>query len=384
MHTIEGSWDEFNQRHILKLLKQRHTLPKHAYAIFDWDNTSIFGDIQEAVFAHQLRTLCFGMCPEQFAQVIALDVPQHTPFATPLLETPLLDQNEKPLCAYTLCQDLVRAYTALYTSHTHQSPLDPNSEDAQELIAKAFVLYKNIEHTFDARIAYPWISRMLTGLKPAQVQEMTRAAITWERLQPVGEYTVKSPNIPSSSGVVHAHIKTGLRMSPEVRSFYRSLQDCGIATWVCSASSLEVVRTFASSPEYGYRVPPDQVLAMHYALNKDGVFTPHFKAGYEQTQGVGKTRTIQAQIPQACDHGPCLVAGDSEGDIDMMTSFDDTRIALLFDRKNKNKDVVAFAQQALQTRHMRQHKHQNRIKLIQGRDEHTGLLIAQPRSITHT
>ncbi len=38
----------------------------NAYAVFDWDNTSIFADIQEYLFIYQIDQLAFKMQPEDF------------------------------------------------------------------------------------------------------------------------------------------------------------------------------------------------------------------------------------------------------------------------------------------------------------------------------
>jgi len=55
---------------------------KPPYAVFDWDNTSIFLDIEEAVLVYQLQNLRFGATPQQLDTAIRLNIP-HKAFNAP-------------------------------------------------------------------------------------------------------------------------------------------------------------------------------------------------------------------------------------------------------------------------------------------------------------
>ena len=75
MGTIPGSisenWDPFNQERIGNLIKTcgnegpSWNAIKPPYAVFDWDNTSVFLDIQEATLVYQLENLIFRVTPDQ-------------------------------------------------------------------------------------------------------------------------------------------------------------------------------------------------------------------------------------------------------------------------------------------------------------------------------
>ena len=50
--------------------------PAHTYyAVFDFDNTTAFLDIEEAVMIYQLEHLLFAMTPQELKSVIFKDIP---------------------------------------------------------------------------------------------------------------------------------------------------------------------------------------------------------------------------------------------------------------------------------------------------------------------
>jgi len=54
----------------------RHYDPKRKpYAVFDWDNTCIMNDCEEALMMVQIDRLAFDLSPEEFATVVRQDVP---------------------------------------------------------------------------------------------------------------------------------------------------------------------------------------------------------------------------------------------------------------------------------------------------------------------
>lgn len=48
---------------------------KRPYAVFDWDNTSIMNDCEEALLMHQINTLSFKLTPAEFSAITRQNVP---------------------------------------------------------------------------------------------------------------------------------------------------------------------------------------------------------------------------------------------------------------------------------------------------------------------
>jgi hypothetical protein len=45
------------------------------YAVFDWDNTSIMNDCEEALLMYQINHLAFKLSPTEFSAIIRQNVP---------------------------------------------------------------------------------------------------------------------------------------------------------------------------------------------------------------------------------------------------------------------------------------------------------------------
>ena len=76
-----GKWAPVSQQRLQAVIDEvgsasrKYNPNKRPYAVFDWDNTSIMNDTEEALFMYQINTLSFAMPPEVFAQAIREGVP---------------------------------------------------------------------------------------------------------------------------------------------------------------------------------------------------------------------------------------------------------------------------------------------------------------------
>ncbi|RYF04162.1 MAG: hypothetical protein EOO40_11460, partial [Deltaproteobacteria bacterium] len=60
-----GRWQPRNHAQLQNFLCKVSPLSQPKTAVFDWDNTCIFGDIGEATFHHQLQQLQLRLPPTQ-------------------------------------------------------------------------------------------------------------------------------------------------------------------------------------------------------------------------------------------------------------------------------------------------------------------------------
>ncbi|GAA0181108.1 hypothetical protein SH2C18_36870 [Clostridium sediminicola] len=63
--------------------------------------------------------------------------------------------------------------------------------------------------------------------------------------------------MPEKVGVVSIDYKSGLRLLPEQQNLIKTLRDNGIEVYICSASFVDVVKTLAGNPKYGYNLPEE-------------------------------------------------------------------------------------------------------------------------------
>ncbi|WP_235846220.1 haloacid dehalogenase-like hydrolase [Morganella psychrotolerans] len=232
-------------------------------------------------------------------------------------------------------------------------------------------LYAAIGGTFQHDVSYPWVTYLFKNMTPEQVADITEKTITWQQAQPVESVTWQSPeSLQGLAGVVDISWHNGFRLVPEMQDLYQVLQKSGIDVYVISASNLEVIKSVVIQPPY--LVPDSQVFAMHLFRTKENKLTADLDPAYPQTQGKGKTETIR-QFIQAkyAGKGPLLVAGDSEGDQNMMSDFPDTEVVLIINRLRSPDSIIGkLSQQAVSEYGQKEAK-----VLLQGRNDNTGVFV---------
>ena len=140
------------------------------------------------------------------------------------------------------------------------------------------------------------------------------------------------------------------------------------------ASFVDVVRTFASNPKYGYNIPENHIIAMELERNKNGIILDEYRKGYDQTQNKGKTKNIQRFLISKYGYGPILVGGDSDGDYAMLRDFPDTKIGIIINRC-KSGPIGELSRVAVQSKGSTKAKY-----FLQGRDDNDGEFVSRSAS----
>jgi phosphoserine phosphatase len=371
----DHNWDKFNKAQLEKLLATHgktsasYNPAKPPYAVFDWDNTMVFLDIEEATLIYQLQNLKFNMTPAQMDKALRMNIPA-TNFKA--------DYNNaagQPVNIDLAAADAVESYTWIYNNYQGLKgslPLNVVKENPHYMnfITKVRYLYEAIGDTFDVSVSYPWVLYLFTGLNEQQVRKMTQETADWQLTQPVEKVKWTSPaSLPGKAGVVSVSWKNGLRLVPEMQDLFRAFRAAGIDIWICSASFVDVVKEISSNPKYGYHSPDSRVIAMELERDANGVIQTEFRRGYDQTQGKGKTKAIERFLVSKYGYGPIFVAGDSEGDMNMMQDFADTKLVLIVNRL-KGKDIDKLSRVAAAN-----YGKDDPKVLPQGRDDNKGTFV---------
>ncbi len=369
------NWDPYNRVSIEKLLEsygkdsQGYNPDKRPYAVFDWDNTMVFLDIEEATFIYQLENLRYGATPEQMNAALRMQVPL-TDFSKAYNNA-----AGQSLNIDLVAGDAADSYAWLYANYKGlkgSMPIEEIKKDPHYMnfIAKTRYLYDAIGDTFDVSVSYPWVLYQFAGMNEKQVRQLVNETIEWQLKQPVEKVKWTSPaSLPGAAGVVSVSWKNGLRLVPEMQDLFRAFREAGIDIWICTASFVDVVKEISSNPKYGYFGLEDRVVGMELERDAAGMIQVEFRQGYDQTQGKGKTKAIERFIVSKYGYGPIFVAGDSEGDMNMMQDFPDTKLVLIINRL-KGKDIATLSKQAFES----YGKPDPRV-LLQGRNDNTGLFV---------
>ncbi len=368
-----GKWDPNTRMKIQKMIDtygrkgQNYDPSKRPYAVFDWDQTCIFNDTQEAMFRYMIDNLLFKATPESFAAAIRQDVPGDN------FGKDYNNQAGRAVNIERITADLDSDYRFLYDNYVNgrKMTLDEVKKTPEYLDfrAKLAYLYEAIGGTFSAEISYPWVLYLFAGLTEDEVRAIAEKSNDVALGDRLGTYNIQSPkDLPGQAGEISLDgYKYGLRLVPEMSNLMNVLRDNGFDVYVCSASHEAVVKVFASLPKYGYGVPPENVIAMRTKMDNGKYLGEYnYSDDYPQTQQKGKVTAIEKFLVSKYGYGPTFVAGDSQGDFNMASEFEDTKMSLIINRVRKD-DFGKLGLQAEKEMNQEIPRY-----VIQGRDENIG------------
>ncbi|MCB9476106.1 MAG: hypothetical protein H6685_04490 [Deltaproteobacteria bacterium] len=327
--------------------------PDAPVAVFDFDNTTVFGDFGEQVFRHQVDRLVFGMTPEHFAKRMPDNPRGITHVAEKFGGAAIND----------LAADIADAYAVLHGAYeglgggssleeTRRLPEYPEFRAKFNLLFDALIETPGIGKIY----AYPWSIQIFAGMTRRRLHELSHSVWEHELRAPIGVIDLESPaNLKSRSGVQRTRVLSGIRVVDETARLYRALRAAGFHVYIVTASFQEIITPLAYEFEHPYFVGRDRVCgtrlmpAEHIdngppvddaaeatpvaGPDDEWTFTDELdtRHGYAVTYGPGKVQVIDSVIGRA----PVLVAGDSDTDFEMLVEYPETRVRLLIDRGSR-------------------------------------------------
>jgi len=265
---IQGNWDKFNRAQLNKMMalygntNPNYNPAKKPYVVFDWDNTCVFLDTQEAALIYQLEHLLFKMTPAQMNNAIRMGLSNKD------FDKDYNNAAGQPVNIDKIAPDIVKSYTWLYNNYEGLKGKKSLAEvkkspQYQDFTTKVRYLYEAIGDTFDHAVSYPWVLYLLTGMTEAETRAITAKTTEWQLTQPVAAVKWTSPaSLPGKAGVVSITWKNGLRFIPEMQDLYHKLRANGFNVYVCSASFVDMIKEASSNPKFGYNNSDQNVLAM--------------------------------------------------------------------------------------------------------------------------
>jgi len=329
---------------------------KPPVAVFDWDNTCIFGDVQETTFRYQLDRLALRLEPGDLAALVPECVNGVTELAGGVR---LADVRADVLGAYAVLWPHIR---------DRRDPLDTSGIDRVLALPEHRTFRAKVGWLYDAlaatdgigeRYAYEWVLAWMAGLTPQDARQLCAAAIRQAQSDRIERRTWR-PAVPGRSGPLEHSFVSGLRVQPEMQSLMLALRWAGADVYVVSASYEGVVE--AAAHVLGYPVEPDHIygVRMEMIAGRLGARTVPGER-YPFTYRAGKAELIRTRLPGA----PVFVAGDSDTDYEMLTGFEATQVRLVINRNRKG-DIRRLYEEAMRP------SSSDRRTLLQGRDENVG------------
>ncbi|MFC5473553.1 haloacid dehalogenase-like hydrolase [Paraherbaspirillum soli] len=377
-----AKWGARNHQQLQSLLARNgsssagYNPKRRPYVVFDWDNTSIMNDTEEALFMYQINTLSFKLNPQEFSAIIRQNVPPG-PFAA---EYKNAAGNIVELDA--ICADLDSDYQYLHANYEKfkgAKKLDEIRETPQfqDFRAKLYYLYEAVNATYGTNIGYPWVIYFFTNMSVEEVQKLAEASNDHNLGLGLTKTKYTSPAaMPGKAGVVNTTHFHGIRLCTEIATLMDAFRQSGIDVYVSTASLEEVVAVFATTPKYGYNVKREKILGLRLE-RANGLYLNKYKTGWPINWGPGKTEIIKRELVASKGYGPIFVAGDSDGDYDMLRDFEDTQLSLIVNRLKHGKigDLCKTAAEQMTAKTPR--------FLLQGRVESTGNWLPSEATIKY-
>ena len=368
----KGSWNKRAFSSINKLIADygkdnpNYEPNKKPFAVFDWDNTSIIGDVEEASFYYLVTNIAFKLNPDELYEIIRKNVDKND-FADPYKN---LDGN--PVNIEKISYDIYEAYKNLYVKSDRLKgniPLEKIKKEAvyQEFVSKMFFRYKAADFDKNAKDPYCWMTFLFTNYKQNEIEDFCKKAFAFVKKEKVRKEIFTSPDIKSKAGRVSIPFFIGLGEIDEMIDLYETLEREGIDLYIVSASFIDIVRAFASKNSYNLK--KEKILGLRLAKDADGKILPKLDHSYPLTQKAGKTETIKRLIQNEKNYGPILVGGDSDGDYNMLTDFRESNLGIIInvERKGKINKLKEIARAG------------NSKYVIQERDEYSKCFIDEER-----
>ena len=368
-----GKWAPNTYKSMQKLIDENgikspnYNSSKKPYVVFDWDNTAIMNDTEEALYQYQIENLAFKLTPEEMGALVAKNVP-----AGAFLK----DYNNaagQPVTLEALVADIVSSYKYIYENYIGFKGLMSledikKTDEYQDFRAKMWYAYEAIGDTYGTKVSYTWVLFFFKNMTTGEVEALAEKSNDYALGQAISRAKWVSPaSLPGKAGVVGVSRWTGLRLTEEIADLMHTFRDNGIDVYICTASLEDVVGVFASNPKYGYKLPRTNVIGMRLEKVND-VYQDTYKKDYPQTAEGGKTVVLKMLLADKKGYDPIFIAGDSNGDWNMMVDFKGIKRILVVNRLRSGKKIGALSAEAAATIG----KPDARV-LLQGRNENTGL-----------
>ncbi|EGZ21948.1 hypothetical protein PHYSODRAFT_488713 [Phytophthora sojae] len=322
-----------------------------AYAVFDWDNTCMFGDISYTSVFYQVDNLHFRFAPENFESIFSLGYNASSSDVCLTNGTNSVigqDVNGADVTLATALKETAKDYKVLYdayiaptfnlttngtaTQQQQQSnvTLDAIKETTEYLNFRAkisFLLF-GLEamdggdtHTeCSQKIAMTVFPHLLVGMTETEIKALIRSSIRWNLGQ-----ALEAPTYTSTGDLqVEGSYTKGLRFFNGQESTMRALRAAGVDVYIISASPELYAAEAGGLFGLGNMVPKDNVYGVRFKTDEAGLFTAELQEDYPITWGPGKAKVVTSILePIHKGAPPIYSSGDSEGDCEMMSTVRD-------------------------------------------------------------
>ena len=320
-------WDPDVHMALSKVIREAAGTSCAPYAVFDCDNTSVIHDVSQTLMIYMIENLRFKDAPD-LAFIGGLDD------GSVMLEGWGMSAREAG-------ELLAAEYRQLEAMRDGGMPLREIWVNDVYLDFRARFL--DFEEQLGLAYTYGdlciWQPSLLCGMTQEEARSLMEESLRYNlSFGPFEEEWV------SPDGRFMGIAEKGLKITKGMKNLHKALVKNGIDTYICSASLETLVELLVCDPEIGFAMPPERVFGIRLAEGEKII--PEKLEGYPQPYREGKVVSIKTFMEgNHCPDGPVLVAGDSNGDVAMLTAWPGTKCSLIMDCGNEG-DIASLASQA--------------------------------------
>lgn len=304
-----GEWEEDPYQALNGLLQDKSL--RGSYAVFDCDNTTILHDVTHTLMLYLIENLEFADAADA-----------HFLHGLSQTDFPLEGLG---LTAEEMGNYLTDSYKRLKAMKDSGVPMEEihKMDEYLDFRAAFLAFYNAIGLHYSYGELCLWEPMLSMGL-PNEVCESSLKH--W-----LSQGRVWNETWTSTDGRFTGVAEKGLVIPQDMKNLMSSLRRSGITPYICSASMEWLVEALACNPENGLGFGPDQVYGVRFV---DG----DYDLAYAQPFKEGKVACIDSYIaPLHCNAQPVLVAGDSSGDVAMLTAYPDMKVGLIMNQHRGGK-----------------------------------------------
>ncbi|MGT2785080.1 HAD family hydrolase [Streptococcus merionis] len=363
------NWEPFALQRINEIISKNGTSnpisrQDQPYAVFDFDNTSCFFDIEDHLVLYLIHKFAIKVSEEKLYEILTAG-----PYD---IKQPLMDGREL-LTIEHLAKDIVHYFGILKKEQGNLDLIALRKTCAYQLFrTKLLAHYYYCMRLFSPASGENWLTYWFAGYTVEDFTNFASEMLDWALQLPIKKVRYSTEGLEKGfSGSVTVDMEQGLRFPDEIRELYKVLRNNKIATYIITASPQLLGQVAAKH----YKVPASHVFGVQVQL-ENGRLTSKIATEALLTKGIGKLETIKQKIaPLHRGNMPIMAFGDSAGDYHMLSQIEDLQLGVLFNRGNEG-----MTQEIIQ-KGIRLYQQSQAPLVVQGRDENLAVFRPSQSSV---
>jgi phosphoglycolate phosphatase-like HAD superfamily hydrolase len=360
--TLSSNWYPRNRRALEKFLSLSFI---NDYAVVDFDNTLSIGDSQWTLFSGQAERMAYELKPEELHNLLSKE----------FTEEEFVSKIPSFSFSYgDVIEDIVNSYRVFYAAGEtgFKTQIRPTTHhlEKEEFLTKMLFLLSQVESFLSVDAACRFIQYPFVHLSPKEVYSLAMAVHSEiaDQTQKKGiEHVLHTPpkEIQSRTGVISVELDEGFMVVPEMSELLQEFAQKGIALYCISSSQEDTIKAAIENPPF--HLPPFKgIFTENLLLDKTGHYCGEYDfIRHPSTFGEGKKQAIiEKLLPLYHGKSPVFMAGDSDGDYAFLSSFEEAKIILIFNRGQRCVGLQKLKAKALEEEKIKAVPHY----LVQGRN----------------